>query len=182
MQREDEDGVACAWVAHLGDQVGRDDAGPARSAERAASAERDVLLAVDGVDFPGSDVLHLGDVFQTVAFPVIDRNNGGTLDGTIEALGIAAGIAGPDTMIVPGHGVVSGRADVIEFRDMVIAVKAKVEGGSYDDVVAAGPTARVRSQVGRPGAVPHRRLRRARGGLTAGSRAPVRLVPPTAIR
>ena len=46
---EDEDGVACAWVAHLGDQVGRDDAGPARSAERAASAERDVLLAVDGV-------------------------------------------------------------------------------------------------------------------------------------
>ena len=28
------------------------------------------------IHFRGSDVLHLGDVFRTVAFPVIDRNNG----------------------------------------------------------------------------------------------------------
>ena len=107
------------------------------------------------IHFPASDVLHLGDVFRTVAFPVIDRNNGGTLDGTIEALGIAAGMAGPDTMIVPGHGVVSSRADVIEFRDMVIDVKAKVsalvaEGASYDDVVAAGPTAEYEAKWGDP--------------------------------
>ena len=58
-------------------------------------------------------------------------------------------------MIVPGHGVVSGRADVIEFRDMVIAVKARVsalvaEGGSYDDVVAAGPTAEYEATWGDP--------------------------------
>ena len=51
--------------------------------------------------------------------------------------------------------VVSGRADVIEFRDMVIAVKAKVsalvaEGGSYDDVVAAGPTAEYEATWGDP--------------------------------
>ena len=107
------------------------------------------------IHFPASDVLHLGDVFRTVAFPVIDRNNGGTLDGTIEALGIAAGMAGPDTMIVPGHGVVSSRADVIEFRDMVIDVKAKVsalvaEGASFDDVVAAGPTAEYEAKWGDP--------------------------------
>ena len=107
------------------------------------------------IHFPASDVLHLGDVFRTVAFPVIDRNNGGTLDGTIEALGIAAGMAGPDTMVVPGHGVVSSRADVIEFRDMVIDVKAKVsalvaEGASYDDVVAAGPTAEYEAKWGDP--------------------------------
>ena len=107
------------------------------------------------IHFQGSDVLHLGDVFRTVAFPVIDRNNGGTLDGTIEALGIAAGLAGPDTRIVPGHGVVSGRADVIEFRDMVIDVKAKVtalvaNGASYDDVVAAGPTSEYEAKWGDP--------------------------------
>ncbi|MCY4660765.1 MAG: MBL fold metallo-hydrolase [Acidobacteria bacterium] len=107
------------------------------------------------IHFRGSDVLHLGDVFRTVAFPVIDRNNGGTLDGTIEALGIAAGIAGPDTMIVPGHGVVSSREDVIEFRDMIIDVGAKVAalvagGATYDDVVAAGPTAEYEDQWGDP--------------------------------
>ncbi len=107
------------------------------------------------IHFKGSDVLHLGDVFRTVAFPVIDRGNGGTLDGTIEALGIAAGIAGPDTRIVPGHGVVSGRADVIEFRDMIIDVAAKVTtlvdgGASYDEVLAAGPTADYEAKWGDP--------------------------------
>ena len=107
------------------------------------------------IHFRGSDVLHLGDVFRTVAFPVIDRNNGGTLDGTIEALGIAAGIAGPGTKIVPGHGVVSSREDVIEFRDMIIDVGAKVralvaDGATYDEVVAAGPTAGYEAKWGDP--------------------------------
>ena len=107
------------------------------------------------IHFRGSDVLHLGDVFRTVAFPVIDRNNGGTLDGTIEALGIAAGIAGPNTKVVPGHGVVSSREDVIEFRDMVIDVGAKVSalvagGASYDEVLAAGPTADYEAKWGDP--------------------------------
>ena len=46
----------------------------------------------------GSDVLYLGDVFRTVAFPVIDRNNGGTLDGTIAALGMAGFLYGPSTL------------------------------------------------------------------------------------
>ncbi len=107
------------------------------------------------IHFRDSDVLHLGDVFRTVAFPVIDRNNGGTLDGTIEALGIAAGIAGRGTRIVPGHGVVSSRDDVIEFRDMVIDVGVKVralvaEGATYDEVVAAGPTAEYEARWGDP--------------------------------
>ena len=107
------------------------------------------------IHFRGSDVLHLGDVFRTVAFPVIDRNNGGTLDGTIEALGIAAGIAGPGTKIVPGHGVVSSREDVIEFRDMIIDVGAKVralvgDGATYDEVLAAGPTAGYEARWGDP--------------------------------
>ena len=107
------------------------------------------------IHFRDSDVLHLGDVFRTVAFPVIDRNNGGTLDGTIEALGIAAGIAGRGTKIVPGHGVVSGREDVVEFRDMIIDVGAKVralvaDGATYDEVLAAGPTAAYEAKWGDP--------------------------------
>lgn len=105
--------------------------------------------------FHGSDVIAAGDVFRTVAFPVIDQANGGTLDGTIEALGILAGTAGPDTRIVPGHGVVSGRADVLEFRDMVIDVKNKVadmvrRGMTYQQVQAARPTAPYEAKWGDP--------------------------------
>lgn len=108
------------------------------------------------IHFVDSDVIHTGDMFRTVAFPVIDRGNGGTLPGTIDALGVLAGMAGPETKILPGHGVVSSRADVIEFRDMVIAVAGRVEeliaggAGSYDEVAAADPTAEFNDKWGDP--------------------------------
>ena len=105
--------------------------------------------------FKDSDVMVVGDVFRTVAFPVIDRNNGGTLPGTIETLGIIAGRAGPATQIVPGHGVVSTRDDVVEFRDMVIDVGNKVselvgQGMTYEQVSAAGTTAPYEAKWGSP--------------------------------
>ena len=108
------------------------------------------------IHFVDSDVIHTGDMFRTVAFPVIDRGNGGTLSGTIDSLGVLAGMAGPDTKILPGHGVISGRADVIEFRDMVITVAGRVEklvkdgAGSYDEVLAADPTAEYNDKWGDP--------------------------------
>ena len=105
--------------------------------------------------FKNSDVIHAGDVFRTTAFPVIDTNNGGTLDGTIEGLGLLIGVAGPNTAIVPGHGEVSNRMDVMGFRDMVLDVKSRVEpmverGMTYDQVAAANPTAAYNDRYGDP--------------------------------
>ena len=107
------------------------------------------------IHFRGSDVLHLGDVFRTNGFPYIDVSRGGTLKGTLEALGIAIGMAGPQTLIIPGHGGVSNREDVVEFRDMILAVAGRVEalvreGASLDDVLAAGTTAEYEERWGDP--------------------------------
>ena len=107
------------------------------------------------IHFRGSNVLHLGDVFRTVAFPVIDTNNGGTLKGTIVALGMAIGLAGPETKIIPGHGVVSSREDVMEFRDMILVVADRVrtlvaEGKTYEETAAANPTSEYNDQWGDP--------------------------------
>ena len=107
------------------------------------------------IHFVDSDVIHTGDMFRTVAFPVIDRNNGGTLPGTIEALGLVAGMAGANTKVVPGHGVVSTREDVIEFRDMVMTVADRVselvdQGRTYEEVAAADPTREFRGKWGDP--------------------------------
>ncbi len=38
------------------------------------------------VYFSGADVLHLGDVFRTTSYPIMDLYNGGSLRGTIAAL------------------------------------------------------------------------------------------------
>ena len=107
------------------------------------------------IHFKNSDVIHAGDVFRTTAFPVIDTNNGGTLDGTLEALGTLVGKAGPDTKIVPGHGEVSSRTDVMGFRDMILDVKSKVvsmveSGLNYEEVAEANPTSAYNARYGDP--------------------------------
>ena len=96
--------------------------------------------------FATSDVLHMGDVFRTNGYPGIDGPNGGTLQGTLDALQIAIDLAGPNTKILSGHGVISTRDDVIAFRDMVLEVKARVtklvrQGMTLEEVEAAKPTA-----------------------------------------
>ena len=68
---------------------------------------------------------------------------------------MAIGVAGPDTKIVPGHGVVSSRDDVIEFRDMVLDVSRRVsemveQGRTLEQVLAGGVTAAQRSTWGDP--------------------------------
>lgn len=107
------------------------------------------------IHFRNSDVIHAGDVFRTTAFPVIDTNNGGTLEGTLQALAVLVGTAGPDTKIIPGHGAVSDRMDVMGFRDMIIDVADQVEemvarGMSYEEVAAANPTAAYNDRYGDP--------------------------------
>jgi len=99
------------------------------------------------VYFPDSDVLHLGDVFRTTSYPIIDVYNGGTLDGTIEALEMAIDMAGPETKVIPGHGLrIVGRDAMVEFLDMTIDVRDQVrtmisDGKQLDEVMAARPTA-----------------------------------------
>jgi cyclase len=107
------------------------------------------------IHFKGSDVIHLGDVFRTTGYPYIDLENGGTLRGTLEALQIAIDIAGPNTKLIPGHGVVSSREDLREFRDMILDVRERVsrligEGMSLEEVIAAKPTADLDGRWGSP--------------------------------
>ena len=107
------------------------------------------------IHFRSSDVLHLGDVFRTNNFPYIDISNGGTLQGTLDALAIAIGMSGPSTLIIPGHGEVSVRSDVVEFRDMALIVAERVEnlvlsGATFQDVLAANTTAEYEDKWGDP--------------------------------
>jgi len=98
------------------------------------------------VYFPESDVLHLGDVFRTTSYPIIDMYNGGTLRGTIAALDQAIEIASSNTKVIPGHGLeVVGRAEMVEFRAMILDVRDQVlalirAGKKLDEVMAAGVT------------------------------------------
>lgn len=93
------------------------------------------------VYFRKADVLMIGDFFRA-GYP----NVGGTVNGMIAALGMAIGTCGPNTRVVPGHGPVMSRSDVIAHRDMLATVRDRVsqlikQGKSEDEVVASHPTA-----------------------------------------
>lgn len=94
------------------------------------------------VHFVDSDVLHLGDVFRTNMYPIIDQFNGGSFLGMIAAMQIAIDIAGPDTKVIPGHGgEVSDRAGMIEVHAMLLLLRDRVQaaidtGVSLEEIAA----------------------------------------------
>jgi glyoxylase-like metal-dependent hydrolase (beta-lactamase superfamily II) len=107
------------------------------------------------IEFMGSNVVHVGDVFRTTGYPVIDMNNGGSAKGTLEALTKVIDAVGADTKIIPGHGEVSSREDVRAFRDMVQQVYDRVsgmikQGMTLEQVVAAKPTSEFDAKWGDP--------------------------------
>lgn len=101
--------------------------------------------------FRGSDVISSGDIFTPDAYPFIDIERGGSVQGEIAALNHILQLAVPvktqegGTYIIPGHGRICDDADVVEFRDMVVIVRDRVrdmihKGMTLDQVKAARPT------------------------------------------
>jgi glyoxylase-like metal-dependent hydrolase (beta-lactamase superfamily II) len=108
---------------------------------RAAHTGGDTMIR-----FENADVIMIGDFYRNYGYPFIDTNNGGTLKGALEALDQTMKVAGPNTKLVPGHGTYINRTDIIPYRDMMLAVQAKVQsmidqGKSLQEVLAAKVTA-----------------------------------------
>lgn len=78
------------------------------------------------VILPSHDLIHVGDLVEPGAAPFIDWWAGGSLAGMIRAADLILSLAGPDTRIVPGHGLVIGRAEVARHREMLIALQGSV--------------------------------------------------------
>ena len=103
------------------------------------------------VYFRGSDVISTGDIFVTNSYPIIDLANGGSINGTIQALNNILDLAIPEfrleggTMIIPGHGRLADSADVAYYRDMVTIVRDRIQDMlkrdmTLEQVKAARPT------------------------------------------
>lgn len=114
------------------------------------------------VHFRGADVLVTGDIVDLRRFPVIDVEQGGSVQGLLSALNRLLEMAVPPmplvwqeqrTLIVPGHGRIMDEADLVEYRDMVTIVRDRVQhaierGMTLDQVQASNPAAGFRSRYG----------------------------------
>ena len=114
------------------------------------------------VFFRRGDVIATGDIIDTTRWPVIDTKRGGTVQGELDALNRLMDMTvfnlplqwkADRTFLVPGHGHVYDKLDLLEYRDAVTIVRDRVqdligEGKTLAQVKAANPTLGYRSQYG----------------------------------
>jgi cyclase len=79
------------------------------------------------VHFEKANVIQMGDLFFNWMYPYIDPSTGGTISGNIAAVDKILSLAGNDTKIVPGHGPLGNKADLTEFRDMLVTSRDRIE-------------------------------------------------------
>src|ERR1700730_9439412 len=106
------------------------------------------------VHFVEADAFHTGDTFWNRDYPFIDYSRGGSIDGTIGAAEANLARVTDKMIVIPGHGAVGGKADLILFRDVLIEIRDKVaalkkQGKSLEEIVAAKPSSRTDEEWGK---------------------------------
>ncbi len=92
--------------------------------------------------FSKSNILHMGDTYFNGRFPYIDLSTNGSIDGIIKAANQALFIIDEDTKIIPGHGPVSNKKELMAYRDTLMGIRSKVknavdQGMSIEEIKAA---------------------------------------------
>jgi glyoxylase-like metal-dependent hydrolase (beta-lactamase superfamily II) len=93
--------------------------------------------------FSGSNVAHLGDLFFSGRFPVVDLRSGGSVAGMIRNVELLLEVLSEGVKIIPGHGPLSGIDDLRRFHRMLVETRDHVrramqEGRSLEQIQAAG--------------------------------------------
>ncbi len=106
------------------------------------------------IHFENANVLVTGDLFFNKLFPFIDYDSKGSIEGMIAASEQLLKLADDKTKIVPGHGDLASRSDLVLFHEMLVAVKDRLAklaaaGMSINEVQAARPLADLDATWGR---------------------------------
>ncbi len=98
------------------------------------------------VHFRADNVIHMGDLYFNGLYPFIDTGSGGSIRGLVAAIDAILPMADGDTRIIPGHGPLSNRAELLSYRNMLADVADRIaahiaDGKGLEDIQAAAPTA-----------------------------------------
>jgi cyclase len=106
-----------------------------------ASTNSDVF-----VHFENANLIHAGELWFNNAYPLIETNSGGTINGMIQGVDQVLELADDRTKIVPSHGKPGSKSDLAGYREMLATVanrveKLKIAGQTLDQIIAAKVTA-----------------------------------------
>lgn len=105
------------------------------------------------VFFEEADVIHVGDTWWNGIYPFIDYSTGGSIDGMIRVTEHNLRFIADTTIVIPGHGPAGKKADLLEFRDMLVTIRNNIAalkraGKSLPEAIAAKPTAAYDTKYG----------------------------------
>jgi cyclase len=97
------------------------------------------------IHFKESNIFHGGDVFVRYGLPFIDQENGGSIDGMIKATELFIKLTNDKSKIIPGHGVLSSKKDLIDYKKMLVTVRTRIadaikRGKGLQQIIEADPT------------------------------------------
>jgi cyclase len=97
------------------------------------------------VRFRKANAIYIEDFYRNFGYPFADQADGGSIKGMLEAVDLIQELAAPDTTLIPGHGTLVKKNDLVAYRAMLVDVLAKVttlrdQGRSLKDVLAANLT------------------------------------------
>lgn len=98
------------------------------------------------VRFRKANAIYIEDFYRNFGYPFADQANGGSIRGMIEAVDLIEKIADPETTLVPGHGTLVTKKDLLAYRTMLVDILGRVQklrdqGKSLEEVLAANLTA-----------------------------------------
>jgi len=94
--------------------------------------------------FRSSNAVHMGDTYFKGRYPFIDVDGGGSIEGIVVAVDrVLAGIDN-NTKVIPGHGELSTKAELAEYRTVMATARDRVkkliaDGKNVDQAIAAKP-------------------------------------------
>jgi glyoxylase-like metal-dependent hydrolase (beta-lactamase superfamily II) len=105
------------------------------------------------IKFVNANVFHVGDLFRN-GYPYIDASNGGSFKGFMATLDKIIEVTNDQSVIIPGHGTLSTRADITAFRDKLADIGNKVtdalkKGKKTEDISALGITDPYEAELGK---------------------------------
>jgi cyclase len=88
----------------------------------------------------------MGDTFFNGRYPFVDLSSGGSFEGMIRAVDAGLKYANDSTKIIPGHGALATRADLMSYRAVLVGIRDRVaaliqQGKTKEQVIAAKPSA-----------------------------------------
>ncbi len=79
------------------------------------------------VYFPKSNILHMGDTYFQGKYPFIDLGSGGDVKSLISSLNRSLFLCDSDTQVIPGHGNLSNREELLAYRNMIQEIFTRVK-------------------------------------------------------